>query len=45
VEGMDIVRKIAKVPTNINEKPKIPVTIIESSEIDPAKDFLRKDPF
>ena len=42
---MEIVRQISKIPTDMQERPKIPVTIVESSEIDPAKDFLRKDPF
>ena len=26
--GMDILREIAKVPTDLNEKPRIPITIV-----------------
>lgn len=32
IEGMDIVNKIAQVPTDSNDKPKILVSIIESGE-------------
>lgn len=26
--GMDVIKEIAKVPTDLNERPRIPITII-----------------
>jgi len=45
IEGMETVRKLAKVPVDMNDKPKIPVVIVDCGEIGHAKDFLRYDPF
>lgn len=45
IGGMDIVRKIAKVPVDINSRPKLEVRITESGEIDDKKDFLKYDAF
>ena len=34
IEGMDTIRKIAKVPTDMSDKPRIPVHIFNCGEID-----------
>jgi cyclophilin family peptidyl-prolyl cis-trans isomerase len=34
VEGIDVVRKIAKVPTDMQESPKIPITIFKCGDED-----------
>jgi len=45
VGGMEAVRKIAKVPVDMNDKPKIPVVIVDCGEVGGNRDFLRYDPF
>lgn len=40
ISGMDIVRKMAKVPVNDRNKPKIPVTITDCGEVGDNRDFL-----
>jgi len=45
ISGMEAVRKIAKVPVDMNDKPKIPVVIVDCGEVGGNRDFLRYDPF
>jgi len=45
IEGMEIVRKISKVPVDKEDKPKYPIIIIDSGELDDFRGFLRYDPF
>lgn len=45
IEGMEFVRKMAKVPVDKNDKPKIAITILDAGEVDYFKNFLDKDPF
>lgn len=42
---MEIVRKMAKVPVDKEDKPKYPIIIIDSGELDDFRGFLRYDPF
>jgi len=45
IEGMEVARKIAKVPTNMNEKPKIQVTIYKCGDEDERRLHIIEDPF
>jgi len=45
IEGMEVVRKISKTPVDMNDKPKIPVIIIDCGEVNDYRNFLRYDPF
>ena len=45
IDGMEIVRKISKVPVDKEDKPRYPIIIIDSGEIDDFRGFLRYDPF
>lgn len=45
IDGMEIVRKIAKVPIDKEDKPRYPIIIIDSGQIDDFRGFLRFDPF
>ena len=38
---MDVVRKIAKVAVDMNDKPKIPVMIVNCGQINDFRNFLR----
>jgi cyclophilin family peptidyl-prolyl cis-trans isomerase len=42
VEGMSVVNEIAKVPTDIQDKPKIPVLIFDSGELDLGTGMLKR---
>lgn len=41
IDGMDVVRKIGKVPTDLSDKPRIPVVIVDCGDMNDAKNFLR----
>ena len=45
IDGMEIVKKISKVPIDKEDKPRYPVIIIDCGEIDDFRGFLRFDPF
>jgi peptidyl-prolyl isomerase G (cyclophilin G) len=45
IDGMEIVKKIAKVPIDKNNKPKYSVIVIDCGQIDDFRNFLRYDPF
>lgn len=45
IDGMEIVKKISKVPIDKNNKPKYSVIIIDCGEVDDFRSFLRYDPF
>ena len=45
IDGMEVVRKIAKVPVDKEDKPRYPIIIIDSGELDDFRGFLRYDPF
>eukprot|EP01016_Furgasonia_blochmanni_P006591 TRINITY_DN12641_c0_g1_i5.p1 TRINITY_DN12641_c0_g1~~TRINITY_DN12641_c0_g1_i5.p1 ORF type:complete len:354 (-),score=116.49 TRINITY_DN12641_c0_g1_i5:157-1218(-) len=45
IEGMEVVRLISKTPVDMNDRPKIPIKIVDCGEIDDARNFLRYDPF
>jgi hypothetical protein len=38
---MEVVRLVSKVSVDINDKPKIPVMIIDCGEVDDPRNFLR----
>lgn len=44
-EGMDVVWKIAKVPTNENDRPRIPVTIFNCGMLNDKRSHIRQDKF
>lgn len=37
---MEVIRQLAKVPTDINDKPKVPVLIVNCGEVDDPRNFL-----
>jgi peptidyl-prolyl isomerase G (cyclophilin G) len=41
VEGMDIVREMAEVPTDMNSKPRIPIHIFDCGELDLASGLVK----
>lgn len=43
VEGMDVIRAIAQVPTDVDSKPRVPITIVGAGEID-RKNKNQADP-
>jgi hypothetical protein len=45
VGGMEIVREIGKIPTDINERPKIKVVIFTCGDYDTRRIHLIEDPF
>jgi peptidyl-prolyl isomerase G (cyclophilin G) len=45
IEGIEVVRQIAKVPTDANERPKIKVIIYDSGDLDTRRIHLIEDPF
>ena len=38
---MEVVRKISKTPVDMNDKPKLPITIVECGDIDESRNFLK----
>ena len=40
VEGMDVVRKMAKVPCDKNDCPRYPITVYQCSAVSDARQFL-----
>jgi cyclophilin family peptidyl-prolyl cis-trans isomerase len=45
IDGMETVRKMAKVPVDKMDKPKIPIIILDCGEVGDFKAFLKHDPF
>jgi len=45
IDGMDTVRKIAKAPVDMHDRPKIPIVIVDCGELNDFRNFLRYDPF
>lgn len=45
IDGMEIIRKISKVPIGKEDKPKYPIVIIDCGEVGDFKSFLKYDPF
>ncbi len=45
IEGMDVVREISKVPTDMYDKPRIPVHIFSCGELDSKKMLPNDDIF
>lgn len=43
VQGMEVVNEIAKVPTDMQDKPRIPVTIFDSGELDVRTGLLKRN--
>lgn len=39
---MDVVREIGKVPTDINDKPRIPVHIFDCGELDVVTGLVKR---
>jgi hypothetical protein len=39
---MDIVQEIAKIPTDIKDKPRIPVVIFDSGELDLSTGLVKR---
>ena len=42
IEGMNVVKEIAKVPTDMNDKPRIPVEIFDCGELDLATNMIKR---
>lgn len=42
VDGMDTVYEIAKVPTDINDKPRIPIQIFDCGQLDLATGLVKR---
>lgn len=45
IEGMETIRKVSKVAVDMNDRPKIPVVIVDCGEVNDFRNFLRYDPF
>ena len=45
VEGMEVVREISRVPVDMLDKPRIPITIFDCGEIEDKRIHLRQDAF
>lgn len=45
IDGMETVRKMAKVAVDKMDKPKIPIIILDCGQVGDYKDFIRFDPF
>jgi len=41
---MDVVREIAKVPTDFGDKPRIPITVFDSGELDSEQGLIKRRP-
>jgi hypothetical protein len=37
---MDVIRKVAKVPVDMSDRPKIPVNVVNSGEVNDPRNFL-----
>jgi len=37
---MEVIRQLSKVPTDVNDKPKVPVLIANCGEVDDPRNFL-----
>jgi len=42
VDGMDVVRQMALVPTDENDKPRIPIQIFDCGELDLASGLVKR---
>ena len=42
---MEVVRKLQDVLIDINDRPRVPIVIINCGEVDDPRDYLRLDPF
>jgi cyclophilin family peptidyl-prolyl cis-trans isomerase len=45
IDGIEVLRQIAKVPVDNKDKPRVPVVIVGCGEIGDFKNFLTFDPF
>jgi peptidyl-prolyl isomerase G (cyclophilin G) len=45
IEGMEVVRQMAKVPTDFNERPKIKIIIFDCGDYDTRRLHLKEDAF
>lgn len=45
IDGIEVLRQIAKVPVDKKDKPRVPVIIVGCGEIGDFKSFLTFDPF
>lgn len=45
IEGMDVIRQIAKVPTDRNERPKLKIIVFDCGDTDTRRQHLIEDPF
>jgi cyclophilin family peptidyl-prolyl cis-trans isomerase len=45
IQGMDVVRKLAKVQIDVEDRPKIPVIIVSCGQVNDNLSFLTYDPF
>lgn len=45
VEGMSVIREMAKVPTNAQQRPKTNIIIFDCGDYDSKRLHLREDPF
>lgn len=45
IYGMDVIRKMAKTPIDLNGKPRLVVSITECGQVNDPKAFIKLDPF
>ena len=45
IEGMEVIRQISKVPTDVNERPKINIIIFNCGDYDTRRIHLNEDVF
>jgi len=45
IEGMDVIRQIAKIPADVNERPKINIIIFNCGDYDTRRIHLTEDVF
>ena len=45
IDGMEVVKEMSKVSRDRNDKPRVPIMIVNCGEIGDFKDFITYDPF
>ena len=43
-EGMDVINQMAKVPTDQNDRPRIPIKIFDCGELDLGSGLVKRGP-
>lgn len=45
IDGIDVIKKIGQVPVDMQDRPKVPVLIVNCGEVAETKNWLICDPF